>query len=135
MYGVIELFYKFKKYQGFTRKELFDYLIPIFNSGQFKIFYDNNEIVGFVSWAFLDEHTEDIFRKTGRLLRYNCGNNLWLIDILSTRNVKHKTRWIKKYFTKILGNKKKMNYLRVNNNNKITTIKHQLTQEHYKWVV
>lgn len=135
MYYVIELFYKFKKYQDFTREDLFSYLIPVFNSGQFKIFYDKGEAVGFVSWAYLDKHREDIFRKTGSLLSYNCGNKLWVIDVLSTRNVKNEMKWIKNYFTNQLGINEDMNYLRVNEQNKITMIKKQTTKEHYKWVV
>ena len=135
MYGVVELFYKFKKYQIFTRADIFNYLIPAFKSGQFKIFYNEGEVTGFVSWAYLDEHTADLFRKTGNLLSYNCGTNLWLIDILSLDDVKIQTRWIKNYFTQKLGNDKDMNYLRVDEHNRIRMIKKQTTKEHYKWVV
>ncbi len=135
MYGVIELFYQFQKYKSFTREDLFNYLIPVFNSGQYKIFYKDEKVTGFVSWAFLDDHRQDIFRKTGRILSYNCGTNLWVIDVVSSNDVKIQMGWIKNYFTQILGVNKHMNYLRVNEHNQIRMIKRQTTKEHYKWVV
>lgn len=131
MYSVIELLYKFKQYQPFSRGQIFKNLIPFFNSGQFKVFYEKEKAIGFVSWAFLDDEGEDIYRNQAKIPNYNCGDNAWVIHLVSLRNAKPEMDWIKKYFSKELGGKKKVKYFRAKNNF-IVSEKYQLTKEFYK---
>jgi len=131
MYGLIELFYKFDKYKKNTRAELFNYLIPVFNSGQYKILYKDGYIVSFVSWAFLDEISENHFKQTGHVLNYNCGDRVWLVDLVSSGDSRRLVKWTNQYFRKLLGSNKRVNYLKMDNNSKICRISSSLTKECY----
>jgi len=53
MNEVINLFYKFKKYKNKSHKQLEEYLQPSIYLNQHKKFFENNELIGFVSWAYL----------------------------------------------------------------------------------
>ena len=132
MYGLIELFYKFDKYKKNTRAELFSHLIPAVNSGQYKILYKNDDIVSFVSWAFFSEMAENHFKMTGNVLSYNCGNRVWLIDLVSSGDSRRLVKWTNRYFRNLLGERKRVNYLRMDDNSKIYRISSSLTKELYR---
>ncbi len=58
MQDVINLFKKFDRYKDKPDSQLQYYLEPSINLNQCKKFYDNNELVGFVNWAYIHDLVE-----------------------------------------------------------------------------
>lgn len=112
MQDVINLFNKFDRYKG---KQLNNYLEPSIKLNQYKKFYDNNELVGFVNWAYIHDLVEKRFKQTGKIKsnEWNSGNNLWLIEIVSVKNTFKMMRWVYHYFRKQLKVDHSINWLRV----------------------
>ena len=112
MQDVINLFNKFDRYKG---KQLNNYLKPSIKLNQYKKFYDNNELVGFVNWAYIHDLVEKRFKQTGKIKsnEWNSGNNLWLIEIVSIKNTFKMMRWVYHYFRKQLKVDHSINWLRV----------------------
>ena len=112
MQDVINLFNKFDRYKG---KELTSYLKPSIKLNQYKKFYDNDELVGFVNWAYIHDIVEKRFKQTGKIKpnEWNSGNNLWLIEIVSIKNTFKMMRWVYNYFRKQLKVDHSINWLRV----------------------
>lgn len=112
MQDVINLFNKFDRYKG---KQLNNYLKPSIKLNQYKKFYDNNELVGFVNWAYIHDIVEKRFKQTGKIKssEWNSGNNLWLIEIVSIKNTFKMMRWVYHYFRKQLKVDHSINWLRV----------------------
>ena len=112
MQDVINLFNKFNRYKG---KQLNNYLEPSIKLNQYKKFYDNNELVGFVNWAYIHDLVEKRFKQTGKIKssEWNSGNNLWLIEIVSIKNTFKMMRWVYNYFRKQLKVDHSINWLRV----------------------
>jgi hemolysin-activating ACP:hemolysin acyltransferase len=112
MQDVINLFNKFDRYKG---KELTNYLKPSIKLNQYKKFYDNNELVGFVNWAYIHDLVEKRFKQTGKIKpnEWNSGSNLWLIEIVSIKNTFKMMRWVYNYFRKQLKIDHSINWLRV----------------------
>ena len=112
MQDVINLFNNFDRYKG---KQLNNYLEPSIKLNQYKKFYDNNELVGFVNWAYIHDLVEKRFKQTGKIKsnEWNSGNNLWLIEIVSVKNTFKMMRWVYHYFRKQLKVDHSINWLRV----------------------
>ena len=112
MQDVINLFNNFDRYKG---KELTNYLEPSIKLNQYKKFYDNNELVGFVNWAYIHDLVEKRFKQTGKIKsnEWNSGSNLWLIEIVSVKNTFKMMRWVYNYFRKELKVDHSINWLRV----------------------
>ncbi len=112
MQDVINLFNKFDRYKG---KQLNNYLKPSIKLNQYKKFYDNNELIGFVNWAYIHDLVEKRFKQTGKIKsnEWNSGNNLWLIEIVSVKNTFKMMRWVYHYFRKQLKVDHSINWLRV----------------------
>ena len=112
MQDVINLFNKFDRYKG---KQINNYLEPSIKLNQYKKFYDNNELVGFVNWAYIHDIVEKRFKQTGKIKsnEWNSGNNLWLIEIVSIKNTFKMMRWVYNYFKKQLKVDHSINWLRV----------------------
>ena len=112
MQDVINLFNKFDRYKG---KQLNNYLEPSIKLNQYKKFYDNNQLVGFVNWAYIHDLVEKRFKQTGKIKsnEWNSGNNLWLIEIVSIKNTFKMMRWVYHYFRKQLKVNHSINWLRV----------------------
>ena len=112
MQDVINLFNKFDRYKG---KQINNYLEPSIKLNQYKKFYDNNELVGFVNWAYIHDIVEKRFKQTGKIKsnEWNSGNNLWLIEIVSIKNTFKMMRWVYNYFRKQLKVGHSINWLRV----------------------
>jgi hemolysin-activating ACP:hemolysin acyltransferase len=115
MQDVINLFNKFDRYKG---KQLNNYLEPSIKLNQYKKFYDNNELIGFVNWAYIHDLVEKRFKQTGKIKsnEWNSGNNLWLIEIVSIKNTFKMMRWVYHYFRKQLKVDHSINWLRVDSN-------------------
>jgi len=128
---VINLYKSFDKYKEQTREELFNYLLQPFNLNQYKIFYKDNQISAFICWAFLDEEYEEHFKLTSQVNNWNCGNRVWLVDLLSLDDSKKMVEWTNRYFSNLLGIGKKVNYLRVDDKMQIYRVASSLTKECY----
>jgi len=112
MQDVINLFNNFDRYRG---KQLTNYIEPSIKLNQYKKFYDNEELVGFVNWAYIHDLVEKRFKQTGKIKsnEWNSGNNLWLIEIVSIKNTFQMMRWVYNYFRKQLKVDHSINWLRV----------------------
>jgi hemolysin-activating ACP:hemolysin acyltransferase len=125
-------FYKsFSRYKNITRTELFNHLSTPFFTKQCKIFYRDDKISGFISWAYLDEMNEEYYKLTSTINNWKSGNIVWLVDVLAHNDVQSIVEWGKKYFTNELGIHKKVNYLRMDKDLKIRKISYLLTKEFY----
>ena len=112
MQDVINLFNNFDRYKG---KQINNYIEPSIKLNQYKKFYHNNELVGFVNWASLHDLVQKRFKQTGNIKpnEWNSGNNLWLIEIVSIKNTFKMMRWVYNYFRKELKVNHSINWLRV----------------------
>tara|TARA_Y100000310_G_scaffold178845_1_gene178804 strand:- start:8 stop:403 length:396 start_codon:yes stop_codon:yes gene_type:complete len=115
MQDVINLFKKFDRFKNKPDNQLQYYLQPSIKLNQFKKFYDNNELVGFVNWAYIHDLVEKRFKHTGKIKtsEWKSGNNTWVIEIVSTKNTFNMMRWIYHYFKKKLKVNQSINWLRV----------------------
>jgi hemolysin-activating ACP:hemolysin acyltransferase len=115
MQDVINLFKKFDRYKDKRDSQLQYYLEPSIKLNQFKKFYDNNELVGFVNWAYVHDIVEKRFKQTGKIKpsEWKSGNNIWLIEIVSVKNTFKMMRWVYHYFRKQLKVDSSINWLRV----------------------
>ena len=115
MQDVINLFKKFDRFKNKPDNQLQYYLQPSIKLNQFKKFYDNNELVGFVNWAYIHDLVEKRFQHTGKIKtsEWKSGNNTWLIEIVSTKNTFNMMRWVYHYFKKKLKVNQSINWLRV----------------------
>ena len=115
MQDVINLFKKFDRYKEKPDSQLQYYLSPSIKLNQFKKFYDNDELVGFVNWAYVHDIVEKRFKQTGKIkpFEWNSGNNLWLIEIVSIKSTFKMMRWVYNYFRKQLKVDHSINWLRV----------------------
>jgi len=115
MQDVINLFKKFDRYKDKRDSQLQYYLEPSIKLNQCKKFYDNNELVGFVNWAYIHDLVEKRFKQTGKIKsnEWKSGNNLWLIEIVSIKSTFKMMRWVYNYFRKQLKVDHSINWLRV----------------------
>lgn len=125
-------FYKsFNRYSKYTREELFNYLSIPFFTKQCNIFYRDQKISGFISWAYLDDINEEHYKLTTEINNWKSGNIVWLVDVLSVNDVQSIVKWGKRYFTNKLGVNEKVNYLRMDKESNITKVAYLLTKEFY----
>jgi hemolysin-activating ACP:hemolysin acyltransferase len=117
MKDIINLFKHFDRYKNQSEKQLENYLQPSIKFKQYKKFYENNELVGFVNWAYLHNLVEERYKQTGKIKNseWQSGNNLWLIEILSIKNTFAMMRWVYNYFRKQLKVDHSINWLRTDN--------------------
>ena len=117
MKDIINLFQHFDRYKNQSEKQLENYLEPSIKFKQYKKFYENNELVGFVNWAYLHNLVEERYKQTGKIKNseWQSGNNLWLIEILSIKNTFAMMRWVYNYFRKQLKVNHSINWLRTDN--------------------
>ena len=116
MQDVINLLKKFDRFKNKPDNQLQYYLQPSIKLNQFKKFYNNDELVGFVNWAYIHDLVEKRFKHTGKIKtsEWKSGNNTWVIEIVSTKNTFNMMRWIYHYFKKKLKVNQSINWLRVN---------------------
>jgi cytolysin-activating lysine-acyltransferase len=100
LYRIIHLYRQFKQYDKFTYKELTKMITPSVNLDQYQIHRVGNQDVGFTNWAYLSDNVEQRFKLSLRLKdnEWNCGNNIWVMQILAKSHAKEIMRWVKDYF-------------------------------------
>lgn len=114
MQDIVQLFRNFEKYDSIDDSDLRLYLMPSMNLKQCKLFYDEDELVGFVNWAYLHDLVQKRYKETGKIKQteWKSGNNLWLIEIVSIRNTFNMMRWVYNHFKEKLVINKSINWLR-----------------------
>ena len=114
MQQIISLYKSFDKYKEFTREELYYHILPSIKLNQYKTIKENNKVVSFANWAFLDNSSEKEYKKTGDVSNesWKSGSNPWVIDVVSQTNGGKITHWLRHFF-------KKVNWIRSDNNFKI----------------
>ena len=107
----------FDKYKHFTYLELCLHIKQSLIYNQYKVFKDEDKkIFGFINWAWVDEKTKEQYFKTGKVKKWNCGNNLITVNFVAKKNILQFVRWCKKEATKIMGIDKQINWLRIDKN-------------------
>ena len=100
IYRIVHLYRQFPKYDKFTYKQLTEMITPSVNLDQYQIHRIGNEDVGFTNWAFLSDNVEQRFKLIGKLKpnEWNCGDNIWVMQVVAKSNVKEIMKWVKDYF-------------------------------------
>ena len=135
MQDILELFRLYKKYDEFSDPELRLYLFPSLNLRQCKKHYDGEELIGFTNWAFLSDKAQAKFKQTGLISKqdWRSGNHLWHIDTVAISNLDEIISWTKNHFTQKFGINKKINWLRIKNDQIIRTVT-RTTKDNWLWV-
>ena len=100
---IINFLKKFKEYQEYSEENLKAHIQPSYELNQYKIFKDD-EITGFVNWAFLNETQKTKFINHAIIdqTNWNCGNNLCIANFVSSKNILDMVNWCKQHFFKEL---------------------------------
>ena len=100
LYRIIHLYRQFPKYDKFTYKQLTEMITPSLNLDQYQIHRIGNEDVGYTNWAYLSDNVEQRFKLIGKLKpnEWNCGDNIWVMQVVAKSNVKEIMKWVKDYF-------------------------------------
>ena len=100
LYRIIHLYRQFPKYDKFTYKQLTEMIIPSVNLDQYQIHRIGSEDVGFTNWAYLSDNVEQRFKLIGKLKpnEWNCGDNIWVMQVVAKSNAKEIMKWVKDYF-------------------------------------
>jgi cytolysin-activating lysine-acyltransferase len=99
-YRIIHLYRQFPKYDKFTYKQLTEMITPSVNLDQYQIHRIGTEDVGFTNWAYLSDNVEQRFKLIGKLKpnEWNCGDNIWVMQVVAKSNAKEIMKWVKDYF-------------------------------------
>lgn len=89
-------------YKEISVTSMLDLLIPIIKSKQFALFSKNNQPIGYVVWAFMDDITEGMYIQSGgeidRFVGCNNGKNLWILSLFAESGcVSQITNMMRKY--------------------------------------
>ncbi len=117
MQQIISLYKSFDKYKEFTREELYYHILPSIKLNQYKIIKENNKVVAFANWAYLDSNSEKEYKQTGDFSNesWKSGDNPWVIDVVSKINGVKMANWLRSFF-------KKFKWMRSDNNFKFYRI-------------
>ena len=117
MQQIISLYKSFDKYNEYSREELYYHILPSVKLNQYKIIKENNKVVSFANWAYLDNNSEKEYKKTGDFSNesWKSGDNSWVIDVVSKTNGAKMAYWLRSFF-------KKFKWMRSNNNFKFYRI-------------
>ena len=132
---IIKLYRKFSKYDSYTDREIAKSIIPSLSLSQYKTHYENNKLIGFTNWAYVNKETELHFLKTGIIKRWNDGDIMLHVDFVATKKIKNIMKWLKNNAVDSMGLNKNIHWIRLNNNNTIRTIMKQKTKDSWSWVV
>ena len=131
---IIKLYRKFSKYDSYTDREIAKSIIPSLSLSQYKTHYENNKLIGFTNWAYVNKETELHFLKTGIIKRWNDGDIMLHVDFVATKKIKNIMKWLKNNAVNSMGLNKNIHWIRLNNNNTIRTIMKQKTKDSWSWV-
>jgi cytolysin-activating lysine-acyltransferase len=117
LYRIIHLYRQFPKYDKFTYKQLTEMITPSINLDQYQIHRIGNQDVGFTNWAYLSDNVEQRFKLIGRLKpnEWNCGDNIWVMQVIAKSHVKEIMKWVKDYFRDKIEVNESVKWIRANN--------------------
>ena len=117
LYRIIHLYRQFPKYDKFTYKQLTEMITPSVNLDQYQIHRIGNEDVGFTNWAYLSDNVEQRFKLIGKLKpnEWNCGDNIWVMQVVAKSNAKEIMKWVKDYFRDKIEVNESVKWIRANN--------------------
>ena len=100
LYRIVHLYRQFPKYDKFTYKQLTEMITPSINLDQYQIHRIGSEDVGFTNWAYLSDNVEQRFKLIGKVKpnEWNCGDNIWVMQVVAKSHVKEIMKWVKDYF-------------------------------------
>jgi hemolysin-activating ACP:hemolysin acyltransferase len=118
LYRIVHLYRQFKQYDKFTYAELVKIITPSLNLDQYQIHRVGNEDVGYTNWAFLSDNVEERFKLSLRLKdnEWNCGDNIWVMQILAKSHAKEIMKWIKEYFKERIEVNDSVKWIRADEN-------------------
>lgn len=118
LYRIIHLYRQFKQYDKFTYAELTKMITPSLNLDQYQIHRVGNQDVGFTNWAFLSDTVEERFKLSLRLKdnEWNCGDNIWVMQILAKSHAKEIMKWVKDYFRDKIEINESVKWIRADEN-------------------
>jgi hemolysin-activating ACP:hemolysin acyltransferase len=118
LYRIIHLYRQFKQYDKFTYAELTKMITPSLNLDQYQIHRVGNEDIGFTNWAYLNDTVEERFKLSLRLKdnEWNCGDNIWVMQILAKSHVKEIMKWVKDYFRDKIEVNESVKWIRADEN-------------------
>jgi cytolysin-activating lysine-acyltransferase len=118
LYRTIHLFRQFPKYDKFSYAELVKVITPSINLDQYQIHRVGNQDVGFTNWAYLSDNVEQRFLFTKKLKdnEWNCGNNIWVMNVLAKSNCLQIMKWVKNYFRDKIEVNESVKWVREDNN-------------------
>jgi len=118
LYRIIHLYRQFKQYDKFTYAELTKMITPSLNLDQYQIHRVGNQDVGFTNWAFLSDTVEERFKLSLRLKEneWNCGDNIWVMQILAKSHAKEIMKWVKDYFRDKIEVNESVKWIRADEN-------------------
>ena len=128
---IINLYKSFKKYEFYSNDEIFLHILPSIKLKQYKIHYQDNKLIGFINWAFLNEQEEQHFLDL-RYIKHSqwcSGDRVWLVDLLAKDNLLQVADWTKQHFTQLLGCDKQVKWQRIYDNKIIQKQVH--TKRHF----
>jgi len=131
MDNIINFYKTFNKYKNNNNDDLYYHILPSINCRQYKLFEDNNGIYGFVNWAFLNKEEEDHYKAKAIIKKnkWQSGTNLWLYDIIISKNAREVMGWVYNYFKDYLNVNQCINWLRLDDNNNIYRISKKYKRE------
>lgn len=118
LYRIVHLYRQFPKYDKFTYEQLVTMITPSINLDQYQIHRIGNEDVGFTNWAYLSDTVEERFKLSLRLKdnEWNCGDNIWVMQILAKSHAKEIMRWVKDYFRDKIEVNESVKWIRADEN-------------------
>ena len=118
LYRIIHLYRQFKQYDKFTYAELTKMITPSLNLDQYQIHRVGNQDVGFTNWAFLSDTVEERFKLSLRLKdnEWNCGDNIWVMQVIAKSHVKEIMKWVKDYFRDKIEVNESVKWIRADEN-------------------
>ena len=116
LYRNIHLYRQFKQSDKCTYAELTKMITPSLNLDQYQIHRVGNQDVGFTNWAFLSDTVEERFKLSLRLKdnEWNCGDNIWVMQILAKSHAKEIMKWVKDYFRDKIEVNQSVKWIRAN---------------------
>ena len=118
LYRAVHLHRQFKRFDKYTYSELVKMLTPSLNLDQYQIHRVGNQDVGFTNWAYLSDNVQQRFEMSCRLKanEWNCGNNIWVVEVLAKSHVKQIMKWVIEYFKEKIEVNQSVNWIRADEN-------------------
>ena len=100
IYRIVHLYRQFPQYDKYTYEQLIKMITPSLNLDQYQIHRINNEDIGYTNWAFISDSVEQRFKLISKIKpnEWNCGDNIWVMQVVAKSNAKEIMKWVKDYF-------------------------------------